>query len=419
MITMLSGPGASLSSTAFSFWHISKIKEASANLAEKIDAAHTPHDLASALSAWEKELDSLSQSLPANVEPLRERLAQEVEKIIHAQSSERFHATLNGHTHITNRARLLMKHGDAIRNLRGYDSTTGIWAISIAAIQTLLAALMQNASWGNYLLVMLVVGSILNHAAGMTIHEATHNLAAPTPSLNRLVSVLANLPIGIPHQANFERYHLKHHVFLGQPDRDNDLPSPALAQWVGNSSVKKALWLAFYPLTYALTQPPEMPTQKQLANLLIQLAWDASIAYFLGPWALVYLLGSSLTGFSALNPVAAHWIDEHYEHEDDDQETHSYYGWLNLLTFNVGYHNEHHDFPDIPGSRLPELHSIAKDHYGKQNASSSWLNTIWQFISDPKISAHNRTIRTATAQNHTNALAFSPDTPKANIHLRR
>lgn len=77
----------------------------------------------------------------------------------------------------------------------------------------------------------------------------------------------------------------------------------------------------------------------------------------LGGRMLGYLLLGSFMAMG-LHPVAGHFISEHYMFKKG-YETYSYYGPLNWITFNVGYHNEHHDFPAVPGSRLPEVSNFS------------------------------------------------------------
>jgi len=97
-----------------------------------------------------------------------------------------------------------------------------------------------------------------------------------------------------------------------------------------------------------------------------------------------------------LHPIAGHYISEHYVFRPG-QETYSYYGPLNALAFNVGYHNEHHDFPYIPGSRLARLRSIAPEFYDTLYSHASWSRALWRFVMDPQLGAYSRVKRSRTA----------------------
>lgn len=137
-------------------------------------------------------------------------------------------------------------------------------------------------------------------------------------------------------------------------------------------------------------------TRIHVFNILAQAAFDYVLVRFAGPSALGYLIASSFLAGS-LHPCAGHFIAEHYvlsklAAPTPDSlrlapvpETFSYYGSLNLLTYNVGFHNEHHDFPAIAWTRLPTLHNIAKEFYVDLPSHQSWVRVIWQFICDEEV----------------------------------
>ena len=100
----------------------------------------------------------------------------------------------------------------------------------------------------------------------------------------------------------------------------------------------------------------------------------------------------------SLYPIAEHFISEHYMFKKGF-ETYSYYGPLNLITLNVGYHNEHHDFPYIPSSRLPEVRKIAPEYYDTLPYRTYSIKVIYDFITDPAMGHYTRAKRQALEVN--------------------
>ena len=72
-----------------------------------------------------------------------------------------------------------------------------------------------------------------------------------------------------------------------------------------------------------------------------------------------------------------------------------YYGWLNIFCWNVGYHNEHHDFPFVAWSKLPALKRMAPEFYDNLAVCESWTGVIVDYILRPEIGPFNRGKRAA------------------------
>ena len=205
--------------------------------------------------------------------------------------------------------------------------------------------------------------------------------------------MFVNLPIGVPMAVSFKKYHMEHHKYQGHEELDTDIPTAMEAQLFRNT-FGKAVWMFLQPFFYALRpliMNPRMMSKLEALNFLIQITTDVLVIYYLGPKSLFYMIAGSLLGMG-IHPVAGHFISEHYMFSLGF-ETYSYYGVLNRVTFNVGYHNEHHDFPNIPGSLLPKVREYAPEYYNTIPYHISWVKVLYDYITDPAIGPYARVKR--------------------------
>jgi sphingolipid delta-4 desaturase len=241
-----------------------------------------------------------------------------------------------------------------------------------------------------------VLGAFVSHALWVLIHDCAHNLVVKSGAWNKLFAMAANLPHLFPTAVSFQKYHLKHHAFQGVYELDADLPSRWEARLVGNSAPAKALWLLLFPF-FQLSRPPRL---KEIVlfdgwvfvNIVVQVAYDAAVLFVLGPKALLFL-GAAFFFSVGLHPLGARWIQEHYLVHGTNQETSSYYGFLNVPALNVGYHNEHHDFPWVPWNRLPRVRRTAPEAYDSLASYRSWTKLLLKFVFDPGVSLWSRVVR--------------------------
>jgi len=296
--------------------------------------------------------------------------------------------------HKTRRKLILAKYPE-IKQLMGHDPRLKYTVTAMVFVQILSAYLLRDASWVTIAIAGYCWGGVINHSMTLAIHEISHNLAfsSTRPWANRALGMFGNLVIGIPYSTVFRKYHQEHHKYQGSDVRDMDIPSDLECR-LFRRTLTKFFWVILQPLFYALRPVLVRPlpiTVLEVVNWLVQFTFDLLIIQAFGVRSLVYLISGTLLAMG-LHPVAGHFISEHYVF-NPGHETYSYYGPLNWITFNVGYHNEHHDFPNIPGCRLPLVKKIAADFYDDLPHHTSWTKVIWDFIFRPDIGPSARVKR--------------------------
>jgi sphingolipid 4-desaturase/C4-monooxygenase len=256
-----------------------------------------------------------------------------------------------------------------------------------------LAYLSKFMSWPVFILTAWVYGGAASHALSLMTHEISHNLLFKSKKANEYFGIFCNVGMGLPTSTTFKRYHMEHHQFQGYEGIDCDIPTDIEGKFF-TTPARKILFLLFQSVFYGvrpgLVRPKNLNDLDKLNYACIAVS-DIVVYLTCGGCGLGYLLLSLVLGMG-LHPVAGHFIAEHYVFEPGF-ETYSYYGSLNWICWNVGYHNEHHDFPRIPGWRLPEVTRIAPEFYKHLPQHKSWCYVMWRFIMDPKITPYSRVVR--------------------------
>jgi sphingolipid delta-4 desaturase len=303
--------------------------------------------------------------------------------------------------HKSRRSEILAKHPE-IKALYGPDIRLFPCILALVSVQLTIAVLAVNLPLWQWLITSYIIGGTLTHWLSLGNHELAHNLCFKKTLYNELLGSVSNFAQGLPSAVTFKKYHLEHHYSQGVDVIDMDVPT----EWEGrvfNNTWKKVFWVLLQPVFYAVRpvlMNPKPYTVAEAINLVSVLSFDAAFAYCFGIKALLFNVVSLLLGMG-LHPVAGHFIAEHYTlggagkdgQPDQQQETFSYYGVLNYVTFNVGYHNEHHDFPRVPGLKLPMVKKLAPEYYSNLHSYESWTAVIYDYIIRSDIGPFSRVIR--------------------------
>uniref|UniRef100_A0A0G4GEU4 Sphingolipid delta4-desaturase N-terminal domain-containing protein n=1 Tax=Chromera velia CCMP2878 TaxID=1169474 RepID=A0A0G4GEU4_9ALVE len=332
-----------------------------------------------------------SQSTTDNSEP--SSCSEDVPSGEATSRSEGFAWTTERQFHDFRRRKILEKYPQIKSLMRPDAGFFPFCALSMCTIwATMVVISVLDLSWTTTVVLAYTVSGTLNHSLQLAVHELSHYLWFPSKLANDALAVATNLCSGWPAALPFKRYHRDHHVFLGVDGMDPDLPTDWEAKFFSSAPLK-LLFLILYPLFYSLRPlifQPKMLDLPEAINLSVVIMWDAMILRVFGSKALFFLVGGTFIGLG-LHPLSGHFLAEHYSlFGEESPETASYYGWINKIMYNAGYHVEHHDFPRIPGCKLPEVRRIAAEFYDDLPCHESWPGVLWKFVFDPCLTPFSR-----------------------------
>lgn len=157
--------------------------------------------------------------------------------------------TTTDEPHRTRRKVIIGKYPE-IKALMGHCWKTKYSTVGLVVAQFGMAYYLLDKMWTmEYWVLSYLFGATMTHSLFLAIHEISHFLAFKAPLHNRLLAIVANLPIGIPYCAAFRGYHMEHHTLQGSEGVDTDLPTHIEGVLLG-STLGKLFFCTFQILFY-------------------------------------------------------------------------------------------------------------------------------------------------------------------------
>lgn len=314
-----------------------------------------------------------------------------------------------------NRKKAILQAHPEVKRLYGQNPLSFLVMLCGVFAQTYVGLQMVNYSWPTILVISYTLGTYLSWVCMVMGHEGSHGLVFPNKALNKIHTIIAFLPVFIgPFGAFWSIEHMYHHqIVVDKMNRYGPQQNSVVKKILFSLLFINAISILFFLtsivaatrasvhfvrhlLGHEKTPFPESYKMKPFSNFpqvasspwffvnLAALAVFNGIIYtHYGMTPIVYFF--LCNGFcNGLHPLGMRQVQEHYM-QNKNQPTNSVYTSLHWPLLNIGYHNEHHDFPTIPWNRLPQLKAMAPEFYDNLFSYPSYTAVLIDFLTNPGI----------------------------------
>jgi sphingolipid delta-4 desaturase len=311
------------------------------------------------------------------------------------------------------RRQVLTAHPE-LRAATGPDPRTVLALPVLLALHWGVAWLVSDAPVWAIFLAAFTLGQILIHAAGSLVHETAHNLIFRRPLPKRLFDLgLEWILSSYGRQLIYQYEHItSHHPHIG--DYEHDYEHEDICAFQSRMQLRadnprlQRLLTVFTLIVHALplgsilgdgvigwanaraSGRPQRDAQREIGAarppagqmrlfMAVSALSNLTMLWLLGPWALLYHIWALSLFLGKLGVWNLGQSLSEHEGTDEITPTRSYYGPLNWLLFNTGYHNEHHTFPNVAWTRLPLLHRTAPEVFdvvAEKSYAGYWLDHL-------------------------------------------